>query len=303
MFGERLRFALARTPGRPGLRSLPRRDRGALWQPAGRFYSPITDHAEIESDAARIWPAPPPVDLPGIDLRVDAQVETLGRLARFHDELPPYGPEPIPGHRYRTENNMYGLADVAQLHGFLRLQRPRRVIEVGSGFSSAAVLDTVEHYLDERPQLTFIEPHPQRLFALLSEDDRDYCEILVQRVQDVSSERFTALAEGDLLLIDSSHVAKTGSDVNHLYFEILPRLAAGVLIHVHDIGFPFEYPRPWVDQGRSWNEAYVLRAFLMFNREFEIVLWNGCLRVHRPDAFEGLPKLFGGSQLWFRRVG
>jgi hypothetical protein len=141
------------------------------------------------------------------------------------------------------------------------------------------------------------------LFALLSEDNRDYCEILVQRVQDVSSERFTALAEGDLLLIDSSHVAKTGSDVNHLYFEILPRLAAGVLIHVHDIGFPFEYPRPWVDQGRSWNEAYVLRAFLMFNREFEIVLWNGCLRVHRPDAFEGLPKLFGGSQLWFRRVG
>lgn len=307
---SRLRTAVAALPGaRRVARAVRRRMPSpgapappALWQPAGHFYSPVTDAAEIERDAARIWPERSTVELPGIDLRLDEQVRTLRELARFHDELPPYGPAPLPGYRFRTENNMYGLADAAQLHGFIRLRRPRRVIEVGSGFSSAAMLDTVEHFLDVRPQLTFVEPYPQRLYSVLTEEDRRSCDIIVRRVQDVPLAPFLQLESGDILVIDSSHVSKTGSDVNHLYFEVLPRLAAGVLVHVHDLGFPFEYPRPWVEQGRSWNEAYLLRAFLSFNRDFEIVLWNGCLRTHRPEAFDGSPNLLGGSQIWFQRV-
>ncbi len=310
MIPARLKAAARRVPGsrrlaravRSSVRSTIRPDGVALWRPPGHFYSPVTDPAEIERDADRIWPDRESVELPGIDLRIDAQVENLQQLAAYHDDLPPYGPEPIPGYRFRTENNMFGLADAAQLYGFLRLRRPRRVIEVGSGYSSAAMLDTVEHFLDVRPELTFIEPYPDRLDALLTDEDRRNCEILVQRAQDVPLERFTALEDGDILVIDSSHVSKTGSDVNHLYFEVLPRLAPGVLVHVHDIGYPFEYPRAWVEQGRSWNEAYLLRAFLTFNPNFEIVLWNGCLRAHRPEVFASVPKLLGGSQIWLRRV-
>jgi len=164
------------------------------------------------------------------------------------------------------------------------------------------MLDAAEHMLDARPAMTFIEPYPDRLDALLRSEDRTDCEILVSRVQDVPITRFTALGDGDILVVDSSHVAKTGSDVNHLFFEVLPRLQAGVLVHFHDIGFPFEYPLTWVEEGRSWNEAYLLRAFLSFNPAFRIELWNGALRTLRPDVFAGIPKLRGGSQIWLRRV-
>ena len=110
------------------------------------------------------------------------------------------------------------------------------------------------------------------------------------------------MAAGDILIIDSSHVAKTGSDVNYLYFDVLPRLVPGVLVHVHDIGFPFEYPRSWVAEGRSWNEAYLLRAFLTFNSDYRIELWNGCLHALHDDAFAQCPPVRGGSQIWLRRT-
>ena len=90
----------------------------------------------------------------------------------------------------------------------------------------------------------------------------------------------------------------TRSDVQFEYLEVLPRLRRGVLVHIHDIGFPFEYPREWVVEGRSWNEAYVLRAFLSFNERFRIELWNGSLRALRPSAFAGCPNFRGGSQIW-----
>jgi hypothetical protein len=306
--GRRLRSArdvFARVPGHRRVADAwtALRGRDPLWQPPGHFYSPLTDRAETARDAGRIWPAGGDVELVGIDLCIDEQLATLARLAAFHGDLPPYGPEPLAGYRFRTENNMYGLADAAQLQGFIRWRRPQRIIEVGSGFSSAAALDAVEHFLTSRPQMTFIEPYPERLDALLTADDRRHCEVLVERVQDVPLARFLELQAGDILVIDSSHVSKTGSDVNHLFFEVLPRLASGVLVHLHDIGFPFEYPRPWVEEGRSWNEAYLLRAFLSFNERFRIALWNGCLRALRPDAFTAVPNLRGGSQIWLDRVG
>ena len=274
-----------------------------LWRPPGHFYSPVVSVAEVKADAQRIWPQPSPQQLPGIDLRLDDQVEILRTLAKYHDELPTYGPQPIDGVRFRTENRMYGLADAGILYAYMRHQQPRRIIEVGSGFSSAVILDTAEHFLDEPPALTFIEPYPDRLHSILRPSDRERVDIVVQRVQDVNVGLFGELSASDILVIDSSHVVKTGSDVNHLYFEVLPRLAPGVLVHVHDIGFPFEYPLSWVTEGRSWNEAYLLRAVLMFNDVFQIELWNGSLRAHRPEAFAECPNFRGGSQIWIRRRG
>jgi hypothetical protein len=273
-----------------------------LWRPPGHFYSPVPSLAEVDADADRIWSRPPPEQLPGVDLRLDGQVETLLTLAKYHDDLPPYGPEPIAGFRFRTENRMYGLADAGVLYAFMRHRQPRRIIEVGSGFSSAAMLDTVEHFLDEPPGITFIEPNPERLYSVLRREDGERVDVVAKRVQDVELDRFGELAESDILVIDSSHVAKTGSDVNYLYFDVLPRLAPGVLVHIHDIGFPFEYPRSWVLEGRSWNEAYLLRAFLTFNDRFRIELWNGSLRAHRPDAFSTCPNFRGGSQIWISRL-
>jgi hypothetical protein len=107
-----------------------------------------------------------------------------------------------------------------------------------------------------------------------------------------------------MLIIDSTHVAKIGSDVNHLMFDVLPRLAPGVLVHVHDIHYPFEYPREWVYQGRAWNEAYLVRAFLMSNVAWEIVFFNSFIAARHGEALAAsLPpaKDSAGSSLWLRR--
>jgi hypothetical protein len=108
--------------------------------------------------------------------------------------------------------------------------------------------------------------------------------VTVARLQDVDQEIFARLKANDILFIDSSHVAKIGSDVNHLMSEILPILAPGVHIHFHDIFYPFEYPRQWVEEGRAWNEAYLLEAFLSFNSEFE----RSCYSVTILSACDAL---------------
>ena len=132
--------------------------------------------------------------------------------------------------------------------------------------------------------------------------------LLVQRVQEVPLREFSRLEAGDVLFIDSSHVAKTGSDVNHLYFEVLPRLAPGVRIHVHDIFLPHDYPQDWaVTDNRSWNEQYLLRALLMYSQAFRVVF--GCsYAFHRfPEevrAALALPSAaaFGGGSFWMEKT-
>jgi hypothetical protein len=108
-------------------------------------------------------------------------------------------------------------------------------------------------------------------------------------VQNVPLEVFARLESSDILFIDSSHILKTGSDVNHYLFEILPILQPGVLVHIHDILYPFEYPEAWVlEDKRSWNEAYALRAFLEYNSAFEIVYWNNFVWRHLRDDLAAL---------------
>ena len=126
-------------------------------------------------------------------------------------------------------------------------------------------------------------------------------------MEDVDLAFFDRLNGGDILFVDSSHVSKAGSDVNYVFFHVLPQLKAGVIVHFHDIFLPDEYPRQWViDDGRNWNEQYLLRAFLQFNRDFE-VLWAAHFMGTRHTAavqetFPNYPKLGGGGSFWIRKV-
>lgn len=125
-------------------------------------------------------------------------------------------------------------------------------------------------------------------------------------LQTVPLERFALLEQGDVLFVDSTHVAKTGSDVNYLFFEIFPRLNKGVMVHIHDIFYPFDYPAEWIEvEGRSWNEAFVLRAFLQFNDAFEIVFFNhfASLAFHE-EMSRILPDFMrnSGGSIWLRKV-
>jgi predicted O-methyltransferase YrrM len=171
------------------------------------------------------------------------------------------------GFRYYIENDYLPLSDAFTLSGIIQKEKPRKIIEIGSGFSSAVMLDTLDR-INMSAELTFIEPYPDRLYSLLSGRDRSTSTVLVQKVQEVCLSVFDQLEAQDLLFIDSSHVAKVGSDVTFILLRILPRLKAGVLVHFHDIFYPFSYPVSWIRIGRAWNESLFLRACLN-NQDFD----------------------------------
>jgi predicted O-methyltransferase YrrM len=234
---------------------------------------------------------------------VSDQLEFMESLKGYYHQIP-FGKRAKPDVRYYFENDQFSYSDAIILYSMLRYLAPARIIEVGSGFSSAAMLDTKDFFLNPNTEITFIEPYPERLRSLLKENDTRY-QIIEAPVQTLNSEIFSVLAAGDVLFIDSTHVAKTGSDVNYLFFEVLPKIKPGVYVHVHDVFPNFEYPEQWVMQGRSWNEDYLLRAFLMFNSDFEIVLMNSWLAEVATSWFrKNMPlclKNPGGS-LWLRRL-
>jgi hypothetical protein len=267
--------------------------------PPGHFYSPIPDLDDVRRREAAIF-REPDEPVPGIDLREQPQLALLRDLAAPCAEQP-WGDKPRSGLRFGFDNPNFQQGEALVLLGLMRLARPRRVIEIGSGWSSCALLDINERFLGGEVRCTFIEPHPELLRELAPDEQLD---VRAHGVQDVGLELFDELGRDDMLIVDSTHVAKVGSDVNRIVFEVLPRLAPGVLVHVHDVYHGFQYPRKWVYEGRAWNEVYVLRAFLMFNSAWEIVFYSSLLAARRPEAFAAsLPPAAHspGSSLWLRR--
>ena len=268
----------------------------------GHFYSPIPSMAEIRSDAAQIFGSVPRT-IPGVELNEIAQLQLLESFVAYYDEMP-FAPQKRNGLRYGFENEMYTYSDAILLHCMIRHLKPRRVIEVGSGHSSCVTLDTNELFFGDSIATTFIEPYPASLLSLIKEVDKNRIKVIPTRLQDVPLEEFDALEANDILFIDSTHVTRINSDVNRVFFEILPKLASGVHIHVHDISYPFEYPKDWVFEGRAWNEAYLLRAFLQYNNAFSVVLMNTFMeRYHEPFFERKMPlclKDRGGS-IWLRK--
>jgi hypothetical protein len=177
------------------------------------------------------------VELPDIKLNKENQFQRLQEFCRFYDELP-FPEKQKPACRYYYGQNWFGYADAIFLYSFLRQNKPKRIVEVGSGFSSAVILDTAERFLPQQTEVTFIEPYPDRLLSLLKNHDKDKNRIINTRVQEAPIEVFTSLGAGNLLFIDSSHVVKCGSDVSYLIFDVLPQLPAGVFVHFHDVFLP-----------------------------------------------------------------
>ena len=166
------------------------------------------------------------------------------------------------------------------------------------------MLDTLAHH-HMSATLTFIEPYPDRLYSLLSASDRSVSTIHVQQVQEVALSVFDQLEAQDILFIDSSHVAKVGSDVTFLLLRILPRLKRGVIVHFHDIFYPFSYPASWIREGRAWNESLMLRAFLVGNPQFQLVAFNSYAGNFFPEVFrERFPVFLDntGGSIWIRKV-
>jgi hypothetical protein len=270
--------------------------------PPGHFYSPLPDLEEVARRGAELFKSSVR-SIPGVELNEAAQLTLLERFRGFYSEQP-FTPQRSSARRYHFENPMYSYSDALFLYFMLRHLQPRRVIEVGSGYSSCVTLDTSELFLQGSVKCTFIEPFPDRLLGLLRPGDKDRVEVLTSPLQQLASARFSELGANDILFIDSTHVSKIGSDVNRLLFEVLPSLSPGVYVHIHDIFYPFEYPRTWIEEGRAWNEAYLLRAFLQYNSAFEIVLFTSFLHQRHPQLLAELFPLSTrnpGASLWIRR--
>jgi predicted O-methyltransferase YrrM len=273
--------------------------------PIGHYCSPVIDPEEVRK-YLKVDHAMNPEAIPGIAISMDNMFALWEKLAPFvaTTKMAANKEERC---RYYWVNDVYPIGDAAILRAMILLQRPRRIIEIGSGFSSACMLDTVEEGGLEGVKLTFIEPYPDRLKSLLREADLSRCEIIESPVQAVDLDLFRQLDANDILFIDSSHVMKTASDVNFELFEVLPCLKQGVLIHFHDIMYPFEYPNEWIfDRKYSWNEIYALRAFLMYNDVFRIEFFTSLFerKYHKLIRETYAPIMVNpGAGLWIRKIG
>lgn len=265
----------------------------------GHYYSPIPDSREVILREAVIFSKD--VDVKGIELKLDSQRDRLFSFLGFKKEFEDLLESGEA--RYSSDNGFFNYSDGFHLFGMMRDFKPSRIIEVGSGFSSALMLDTNDMYFNKGIKLSFIEPFPARLNSLLNEND-SHSQVITQKVQEIQLDHFEQLKSNDFLFIDSSHVSKVGSDVNFLLFNVLPVLKPGVIIHFHDIIWPFEYPKEWIYEGRYWNEAYLLRAFLMNNDDYEVLLFNNYLAYnHQRWLKEHLPECcVPGGSLYLRKL-
>jgi predicted O-methyltransferase YrrM len=274
--------------------------------PPGHFYSPLPEPSEFRDPENPVFDTSLR-ELPGIDLNSNGQFRMLDTLLPHFREFASYteAKGSTGGPRFNFNQYYFMEADALVLFAILSHCKPRRIIEVGSGHSSALMLDTVDGTDGWNPKITFIDPYPERLQSVLQERDQASTRIIKKRVQDVPVEEFLALDEGDLLFIDSSHVSKIGSDVNFLFFDVLPRLKPGVIIHIHDVFWPFEYPREWILEGRSWNEDYLLRALLTGSDMFQIMFWNSWMGLAARQQLEKDCPMYlrdTGGSIYLRKV-
>jgi hypothetical protein len=273
--------------------------------PAGHFYSPIVDTGELKTRQASVWPLAPTTL--GIDFNDASHRQVLEEFFPAYYSGFDY-PARSAGNpqRFYVENDQFSWLDCRALFVLLRAWQPERFIEVGSGFSTLLVADVNRRFLGSSMAITCIEPYPR---SFLHSRELGLDRLLVAKVQDVDPAVFESLGAGDVLFIDSSHVSKTGSDVNHLCFEVLPRLRAGVRVHFHDIFLPMEYPQPWVlEENRSWNEQYLVRALLMFSTRFKVLFGSSyAFSAHAAAVRAALNdpqgSCYGGGSLWVEVAG
>ncbi len=258
------------------------------------FNSPLVDTASLSDE---VWERPRP--MPGLELDLERQLELIsGELRPLIEELD----VPLLPRADRLElhldNPWYGPMDAHLLYAVIRRLRPRRVLELGSGFSTLFIHRALEANRREQPQAQIrhevVDPHPSPALGQL----RDAVTLRAEPAAGLEAEAFSQLQDGDVLFVDTTHVVKPGGEVARLVLEVLPALAPGVVVHFHDIFIPFAYPRVFYDRYNvHWQEQYLVQAFLAFNPNFEVKLSNHALwRLRRDQVAPLFPGLREGMQ-------
>lgn len=267
----------------------------------GCYNSPIVTVDEVNSND--YYQTSNKTQIRDINLNEIQQLELLIKFEPYLKSFP-FPENKEVNFRYYSNNAMFRKIDGTIFYSFLNHFKPKQIIEIGSGYSSALALDTFEHIIKAPVALTFIDPYTDRVDKLLSKEDFLVTTYIREPIQKVKSEIFTSLSKNDILFIDSSHIVKTSGDLNFIFFEILPLLQSGVIIHIHDIFFPFEYPIEWIKAGLCYNEAYFLRSLLMNNDRYEILFWNDYIHQNHLPVFENKIKNIDsnrGGSIWIQK--
>jgi predicted O-methyltransferase YrrM len=280
--------ALSAGAGHVGLQVVPK-----------NYYSPIPDLKALPPD---VWDRRSP--LHGIHFDLDEQIrwiETNVASAMAEFSAPEHcsaAPD-----EYALDNESYGRVGADLLHGVVRALKPRRIIELGSGHSTLIMAAAAQRNRAEgaTTELRTFDPYP----SVARRGLPGLAALEPVRAQDLALDVFRELEEGDVLFIDTTHTVKLDSDVNRIVLDVLPVLAPGVLVHVHDIFLPFQYPRRWAEEsGFHWAEQYLLQAFLAGNRDYEVLAATYALCRDRPDAMARLAPTWRpgaeASAFWIR---
>src|SRR5687767_8552538 len=249
------------------------------------YYEPIPDFRSITSAQLERRR-----EFRSIDFHWDQQLRLLGKLASYRDELHQLDDTDF-------QNDYFAGFDAAVYYSLIRHLKPKRVIEIGSGYSTRFAGKALARNADGAT-LTCIDPHPERLNG-----SNLNIALIQKRVEEIDVDFFSQLEANDILFIDSSHTVKFGSDVCYEFLDVLPTLKPGVWVHVHDIFFPHDYPAEWILKRRlALNEQYLLEAFLSFNREFQVALANQWLKLDHATAVNELwTGNTASSSFWFYR--
>jgi hypothetical protein len=277
-----------------------------LFVPPTHYYSPLPDIQKL-LDTVPSWYKPGCFE--GIDWNLDKQKSFLKKCGNYQKEL-----SSLFSFNEITRNGYgagYGEVEAHLLFGAIRHLKPKKVIEIGAGVSTYFTLSALKKNGQDsgiKGDMICVEPYPSDKIKDLAKKQDIRLEALEAEKLDPGF--FNCLESGDILFIDTSHVLKVANDIAYIYSEILPRLAKGVIIHIHDIMFP--YPtcppfHPLFKLSLLWNESLLMKAFLMFNPCFEILCCQSYLHEYHPQVLkENLPvydpqKHFPAS-LWIHRT-
>jgi len=265
------------------------------------YYEPLFNPAHLRK----------PLDedraLPGIDWNVAEQLDLLKKF-QFNQELMAFPVEQRSEREFSYDNVVFGSGDAEYLYNVIRFFKPRRLIEIGSGQSTLLAVLALEanrrSNLESACEHICIEPYETAWLEELN------VKVIREPVELVDKQLFRSLTADDILFIDSSHMIRPQGDVLFEYLEILPTLNPGVLVHVHDIFSPRDYPEDWVSRRvRLWNEQYLLEAFLSFNEAFKIIGALNFLKHHYPDELASCCPILSEQMnsrepgsFWMRRV-
>lgn len=262
------------------------------------YYCPIPNKKILVAEVGRWWK---PSELVGLRFDVERMEKLLREIAKYKNYL--YS---LPDYEEITKKEFgpgYGPIDALLLAGMVRYLKPKRIIEIGSGLSTFYGTHALE--ANGYGSYVCVEPYPYPALHSLPQIDK----IIEQRVETLDLSLFQELGGNDILFIDSSHTVKIGGDVIFLYLEVLPRLQSGVVVHIHDIAFP--YPIWHSDQlikgNRKWTEYALVQTFLAFNRAFEIMVCMSYLHFKYPSVLEQTMPLYNRASrppvsLWIRRL-